>query len=292
MIELQYKMNIIKKEDETFPQNLKVLSNCPDIIYVLGNTKILNDFSISVVGSRVCDDYGIEVTKRIVKELVKRNICIVSGLANGIDTIAHYTAIENGGKTIAIIGCGFGNIYPSNNNKLLKEIIEHGGAIISEYLPDQMPLKQCFPHRNRLVACFSESIIVTEAREKSGAIITASIAKQYKKNVYIVPGEITNSKCRGSNYLIRDGAKVILNVNDSLENFPQENILIDNKKTDLIIDDKYKDTYELIEDKPKNINEICKLSAFSAQKVMTDLTLMEMDGIIKSLPGGYYKRSN
>ncbi len=293
MVEVKYEMKIIKKEDSNFPWRLRVLDDCPDILYVLGNTNILNDFSIAVVGSRICDEYGKSVTETLTKELVMRDVCIVSGLALGIDTYAHKTALKFNGKTIAVIGNGFADIYPSENKELVKEIIENGGAIISEYLPDQEPKNICFPHRNRIVACMTEGTIVTQARNKSGALITAHIAQKHDKKVFAVPGQINDEKNIGSNSLFSSGAKIVLDIKDIMTEFPNYKYMVKNIP---IIEtnkkeppEKYKEIYELLSDKPKHITEICKHAQKSAQEVMSDLTLLELTGFIQMLPGGLYK---
>lgn len=190
MVKLKYEMKVLKREDADFPWRLKILPDCPDILFVLGNTKILNNFSIAVVGSRDCDEYGKMVTEELSRELALRNVCILSGLAEGIDACAHKGALNCNGKTIAVIGNGFENIYPASNKKIVEKIISKGGAIISEYFPDQPPLKSGFPHRNRLVACMSEGTLITEARENSGALITASLAQKYGKKIFVVPRRI------------------------------------------------------------------------------------------------------
>ena len=292
MVRLKYDMTILKKEDVDFPWRLKGLPDCPDIIFALGNIKILNNFSIAVVGSRLCNEYGIRVTNKIVEDLTNRGICIVSGLAEGIDTYAHRAAIRNNGKTIAVIGNGFENIYPYGNAKLVNEIIEKGGAIISEYFPDQAPLSFCFPHRNRLVACMTEGTLVTQAREDSGALITANLAMKYGKKVFAVPGDITDKKCFGSNRIINCGAKLVRDVNDILAeyscyNFP---IISNNQQTEIKVpDEKYNEIYKTLESGPMHINEICKKTDKSIQMVLSDLTMLEMQGFIEILPGEYYK---
>ena len=292
MIKLKYPIKILERDENYFPQNLKILTDCPDIIFALGNVEIMNSFSIAVVGSRICDDYGISVTEKIVRELVNRNVCIVSGLAEGIDTIAHKTAIESGGKTIAVIGSGFGNIYPSSNKKLVSEIIESGGAIISEYFPDQHCMRQLFPMRNRIVACMTEGTIVTEAREKSGALITAEIAKHYEKKLFAVPGNIFSIKNKGNNLLIKSGAKIVLDIDDVMNEFPNYNYdYLGDEKDTLNVDEEFKYLYEIINDSAIHINEISRLANKSIKEIMGDITLLEMSGAIISLSGGYYKRN-
>ena len=293
MVDLKHKMVILKKEDSDFPWRLKALADCPDIVYVLGNTKVLNDFSIAVVGSRICDEYGNNVTNKIVGDLIARDICIVSGLAEGIDTYAHDAAINNNGKTIAVIGNGFENIYPSSNQKLADKIIESGGAIISEYFPDQIPLRFCFPHRNRLVACMTEGTLIIQAREDSGSLITANIAMKYGKKTFAIPGDITNKKCFGSNSIINCGAKLVQSANDILKEYScYEFPIISNIKEYNEFkkpDEKYMETYKMFESTPLHINEICKKTGKPIKFILSDLTMLEMQGFIERMPGDYYR---
>ncbi len=294
MIKLKYDMKIIKKEDPDFPWRLRLLNDCPDLIFVLGNTRILNDFSIAIVGSRDFDEYGRHITKKFSSELAKRGVCIVSGLAEGIDTCAHIGAVEANCKTIAVIGNGFDNIYTPSNKKLVDDIITSGGAIISEYLPDQKPLSVCFPARNRIVACMTDGTLVTEAREKSGALITAKIAMRYGKKVFAVPGEADNEKCNGSNSLLSDGAKLVVDVRDILKEYPfykySEKVVTNKNVLVREPDVKYLETYSIIGDTPLHISEICKRANCSPSQIMADLTMLEMDGFIEQIAGGFFKK--
>ncbi len=280
-------LHILKKEDEYFPWRLKILEDCPDIIYVLGNVSILNEFYLAIVGSRVCDEYGKKITRYLVDGLVQSGVGIVSGLAEGIDTEAHEETLLKHGKTIAILGSGFEYIYPSCNYKLLERIVENGGAIISEYMPDEMPKRFYFPKRNRLVACISEGVIVTQARQKSGALITARLAQKYKKKVFAVPGNLDSNKAKGGNELLQKGAKLVVDVEDILNEFPTysfKNII----KEKITVPEQYQTIYNLLQENAMSINEISKKTNKSIQEVMVQLTMLEMDGYIKELPGKVY----
>ena len=183
-------------------------------MYVLGNKKILNNKGIAIVGTRDCTKYGKNISFKFSKELTQKGFNIISGLALGID-------MENSksiGKTIAVLGCGIDELYPKQNKILAKQILKTGGCIISEYPNGTKPNKANFPQRNRIISGLAESIIVVEAGERSGAIITANLALEQGKEIFAVPGDITKKQSIGTNKLIKDGAFLITEVNDILNN--------------------------------------------------------------------------
>ena len=293
MVELKNKLYILKKEDYNFPWRLRILKDCPDILFVLGNPEILNNFSIAVVGSRICSEYGKRMAEKFSTELVSAGVCIVSGLAEGIDAYAHNATLKQAGKTIAILGGGFANIFPKCNEKLLNDIIERGGAIISEYFPDDVPKSFYFPRRNRLVACMTEGTLVVEAREKSGALITASIAKKYNKKVFVVPSNLDNEKSKGSNGIIKLGAKVTFFTKDILDEFSYYNFKPHNivqEPVEVNVPNEFQSTYMLLKNEPQHLNEICRVSEKNIEQTMAELTMLEMYGYIKQLPGKLYKK--
>ena len=179
----------------------------------MGNIDIINKKSIGVVGARKCSNYGLTVTKLLTKELITNNITLISGGARGIDSIAHKTALENDGYNISVLGCGIDITYPAENKDLFSKIAENG-VVISEFLLGTPPLKDNFPRRNRIISGLSESVIVIEASEKSGSLITARLALKQQKTVIAVPGSILYSGASGSNKLLRDGATICTGVED------------------------------------------------------------------------------
>lgn len=215
----RYEIEIITIQDEKYPNKLRNIYDSPAILYVKGDSSILNDFSISIIGCRQCSEYGRIVAKQISFELAKYNINIVSGMAKGIDTCAHIGCINAKGKTIAVLGSGLDRVYPKENIKLYNEIIKSGGAIISEYIIGTKPDKLNFPARNRIVSGLSNGIIVVEAKEKSGTLITVDFALEQGKDVFAVPGNITSHNSIGTNKLIKQGAKMITCVNDIIEEY-------------------------------------------------------------------------
>ena len=221
------KLTIIKQQDKAYPKAFSIMQQKPEKIYCIGNLSLLNKQSYAVIGARDCSIYGTKVAISIGTELVKNNYVVISGLAKGIDTYAHVGALNaiyknkqvqmnesTYGNTIAVLGSGFNNIYPSENIKLAKQIIENGGLLISEYAPDIVAKPTYFPRRNSIIAALSKGIIVVEAKQKSGTFTTVNYALEYNKDVYAVPGNILSQKSAGTNQLIKEGAMVYTEIED------------------------------------------------------------------------------
>lgn len=211
-------IDIIHIYEESYPQILKQIYDAPISLYIKGNKEILNNKSIGIVGCRECTDYGKKATKYFAYNLSKENINIVSGLAKGVDSYAHWGSIgainelKNHnicGKTIAVVGNGLDMVYPKENIELANEILRSGGAIISEYSCGTKPDKMNFPARNRIISGISSGIIVVEAKEKSGTLITVDFALEQGRDVYVVPGNINSINSVGTNDLIKQGARLV-----------------------------------------------------------------------------------
>ena len=197
----------IDVEDEKYPQRLLKILNFPTEIYAVGNIELLNaEYTVGIVGARKCTEYGSRVANEFAKELSKKDICVVSGMAVGIDGIAHNAAIDEQGKTIAVLGSGFNYIYPPENEWLFHKIIEKGGCIISEYPPETEPDNKKYPTRNRIISGLSDAVLVVEAMHRSGSTITAKYAREEKKLVYAIPNTIYVSTGVGTNRLLQAGA--------------------------------------------------------------------------------------
>lgn len=215
----EHNIELINIFDKDYPNKLKELYDKPIILFVKGNKKILNDFSIAIIGCRENSKYGEVSANKIAGELAKSNIITVSGLARGIDSIGHNATLKENGKTIAVIGSGLDNIYPKENIDLANEIIKKGGAIVSEYVIGTKPSKMNFPARNRIISGLSDGVVVIEARKKSGTMITVDFALEQGKEVFAVPGSIFSKNSEGTNELIKQGAKLVSSINDILEEF-------------------------------------------------------------------------
>ncbi len=206
-----------------YPEKLRYIYDSPLQLYVLGNKKILNQKAIAIVGARKATEYGKKMAYKFSKELAEKGINIISGLAKGIDSYAHLGTIQAQGKvidsrkigkTIAVMGSGFNNIYPKENIDLARKIIKSGGCIITEYSAETKPEKLNFPKRNRIISGLSNGVLVVEASKISGALITADFALEQGKEVFALPGDITREQSEGCNELIKDGANIITNSQD------------------------------------------------------------------------------
>lgn len=212
-------ISIITIKDKYYPDKLKVIYDPPVVLYVKGNKKILNNKSIAIVGCRKSTKYGENIANKLAYNLSLNNINVISGLARGIDSYAHIGALKAKGKTIAVVGCGLDMVYPEENKKLFNEIVLQKGAIVSEYIVGTRPLAKNFPRRNRIISALSDGVVVVEAREKSGTLITVDFALEQGKEIYAIPGNINNLNAYGTNELIKQGAKVVTKINDVLEDF-------------------------------------------------------------------------
>lgn len=212
-------IKLISIKDKEYPKKLRNIPNSPLWLYVKGNTKILNGFSLAIIGCRNSSKYGEIISEKLSYELSKKNINIISGLARGIDSSAHIGAVKAKGKTIAVLGCGLDIIYPKENEKIANEILNNGGSIISEYIIGTKPNKENFPKRNRIISGLSDGIIVVEAKERSGTFITVDYGLEQGKDIFAVPGNINSKNSIGTNRLIQDGAKIITKVDDIIEEY-------------------------------------------------------------------------
>ena len=208
------KIKTITVGDEAYPENLMHIYGKPQTLYVLGNEKLLDAQSIAIIGCRKASDYGWKNAYKFGYELAKKGICVVSGFARGIDSYAHKGALAAKGTTIAVLGCGLDVVYPPENVDLYKQIVMNNGAIITEYPLGSRPEKHHFPARNRIISGLSDGVLVVEAKERSGTLITVEYALEQGKNVYAIPGNITSENSYGTNELIKEGAIPITKIED------------------------------------------------------------------------------
>ena len=210
----RYNIKLIKYTDKTYPKNLLNISDYPIALFAIGNLELLLKRSIAIVGARDSSEYGENITGEISNFLSKKDYTIVSGLARGIDRMAHISTINY--NTIAVLGSGIteNTFYPKENYELFLEIIKRGGLVLTENMPDSKPYKWKFPMRNRIIAGIADSIIITEAKKKSGSLITARFGLEFGKDVYTIPGNIDSDKYSGNNLLILDGAIPITEISD------------------------------------------------------------------------------
>ena len=287
-------MTVIELENKLYPKILKNIKKTPKKLYINGNLDILNSNCIAIVGSRKNTKYGEKWCKKFAQEFIKYNLTIVSGMALGIDKIAHKTAIRNGGKTIAVLPSGLENIYPEENLELYNEIILNGGCVISEYEPKIKASSKKFLERNRIVSGLSLGTVVIEAAYRSGTSVTAKIAKEQGRDVFCIPGSLDNPKSIGTNNLIKEFAKIVTSPKDVINNYNFLHKIEVNSNT-LVkeqIPEEYKKIYSLITDIPININDIAKKSLLELREVSSKLTMLELDGKVVKLPGNMYIRGD
>lgn len=280
---------ILHKNNKYFPKNFLKLKDCPEFIFVLGNEQILNDFSIAIVGARKASYESKEIAKNIAEDIASSDVTVVSGLAIGIDSEAHAGALKAQGKTIAVLGNGLDKIYPRENKKLAMQIIESGGAIISEQFPGSDPLPINLNKRNRLISALAECVLIVEAKRKSGSLITAEYAKKQEKKLFVIPGGINDINFEGSNQLLVDGAKCARNANDVLRNYDLKIKENTPRGSPNKIPENLVSIYNLITKKGTSFQEICAKSTESTKDIFTKLTMLEVSRHIKKADGKFFK---
>lgn len=286
-------IEIIDRTSEFYPELLKNIKKAPEKIYVLGNLENLNSRCFAIIGSRRCTEYGEKAGKRFAYDLAKQGFTIVSGLALGIDSSAHIGALEAKGKTIAVLGDGFDYIYPKENFKLFEEILKNDGTVITEYAPNIQACADNFRKRNRIVSGISLGVLVVEAAEHSGTGITVNYARTQRKPIFSIPSNINNLKGAGTNRLLKRDGILVTDVNDILEYYDLPQIIQTNIEEIIIkpveIKPEYKKIYDVICEGPIHINKISQKLNISIAELNSTLLMMELEGIIESLPANMYK---
>lgn len=280
-------MKIIKLEQKDFPLKLKKIQNCPKQLYYIGNIELLYQDCFAVVGTRRITDYGIKNCKTFSKELALRDIPIVSGMAVGTDTVAHKTALDYNGSTIAVLGGGLKRIFPKENYELFNRIIENGGLVITEYENDVEPDKTKFPQRNRIVSAISEGILIIEAAYRSGTSITAQYARQQEKKIFAIPGRLDNSFGVGVNKLIKEGAILTTEIEDILINYPQFMNRMRKSETQKKIKKEYKKIYQILSESDSSIDDLIIQTNYGITELVKILSNMQIENIISQEMGVY-----
>lgn len=287
-------INTVSIFDEDYPALLKEITDPPPVIFFRGKLQDENEPSIGIVGTRKCTVYGKQATHDIAFELAKNGVTIVSGLALGIDGIAHEAALEAGGKTIAVLGSGVDrkNIYPASHQPLAERIISSGGCVLSEYPPGFEPTQYSFPARNRIIAGLSLGTLVAEAPIKSGALITAERCLDYNRDVFAIPHPITSLQGAGGNELLKKGATLVSDASDILHSLEITSSFKssgnDKIKKPIPTDQLETDICSLLENEPKQVDEIIKSIGLPSGQITGKLTLMEMKGLISNIGGMTY----
>ena len=287
-------IRIIPFTSSEYPENLKNIYDPPPFLYVNGTFEKQDGNAIAVVGSRYASEYGMKATQRITCDLTSCGITIISGMARGIDSCAHREALAGGGRTIAVLGSGVDVVYPPENRELYKRITAQG-AVISEYPMGTKPNSYNFPGRNRIISALSLGVLVAEASQKSGSLITARYALEQGREVFATPGNIYSYKSRGTNDLLKRGAKVVQTAEDILEElqFPVEkrnNMDYNCRKNREELGLEEQKLYELIEEESVHIDELMLKSGLSSGQLSSILLDLELKDLIQHLPGKRFVR--
>lgn len=285
---------ILTLRDETYPSRLRNIYDPPPLLYLKGELKREDEFSIAIVGSRKTTPYGRWITERISQALARNGLTIVSGMARGVDSVAHWGAISGGGRTIAVLGSGVDVIYPRENRNLYTRIVEQG-AVLSEFPMGSPPEGGHFPKRNRIISGLSLGVVVVEAGPESGSLITANYALEQGREVFAIPGNVGAGGSRGTNRLIKEGAKLVESSEDILEEIlPQwqrEKEKVEEirpKGPDLTAEERI--LYEMLSETPLHIDEIIRESRLDPGSVSSLLLTLELKGLITQWPGKCFNR--
>lgn len=278
--------------DEDYPKYLKNIYSPPIFLYYKGEIKKSDEIAIAIVGTRKPSNYGKEIAKEFSSEISRHHVTIISGLARGIDSIAHRAALDNNGRTIAVIGSGLDVIYPPENEKLFKQIIENG-CVISEFKLGTQPEAQNFPQRNRIISGLSKGVLIIETKIVGGAIQTANHALDQGKEVYAIPGNIHSINSEGTNYLIQQGnAQLVLSPSEILKDLKIDLSEVSNEKRKKNFEDLTLFEQKIIDvlaDKQLQIDQIAELTCLSVSECLVILLNLEFKGYIRQLPGKYFE---
>ena len=285
-------INILTFEDENYPYMLRQIPNPPMWLFYKGDLFSCNlERTVAFVGSRNASLSGKESVKKVISDLRNTDICIVSGLATGIDSVSHQAAIDNNLKTIGVIASGFDFIYPSGNKYLYEKIENGAGAIVTEYYPTFEPIKFRFPQRNRIVSGISHGTVVAEAAIKSGALITAGLTLEQGREVMCIPGNINNINTQGIYKLIKDGATMVTSGEDILNALNWEiKLNISSNENLSQLSDCEKNIFDIISVESKSFDEIQTLTGISTDELLICLTEMELKGLVEASEGDKYKK--
>lgn len=289
---LREKIKIISIYHNEYPQRLRKIHSPPTLIYVKGNLKE-KKLAIAIVGARKATLYGKKIAQNFGYQLSQEDVQVISGLARGIDVSGHQGAVGGQGGTVAVLGSGVNVVYPRENINTYKKIIDsENGCILSEFPLDTQPLKINFPIRNRIISGLSDGMVIVEAGEKSGSLITADFALEQGKEVFAVPGPITNPMSKGPHKLIKEGAKLVSDINDILEEFGQLRFFEFEDKINYNLDQKEKAILKVLGADPITIDEIAKETKIPFGEVIAKLSILEIKGLVLQGPGRKFMTVN
>lgn len=280
------KVNIISFSDARYPENLREIYDAPILLYVKGALTENHVPRVAIVGSRRPSLYGLRMAGKIASELSQAGVVVVSGLALGIDSAAHAGALSGNSATLAVLGSGLSNIYPEQNKKLAEQIIEKG-ALISEYPMETLPIPGNFPIRNRIISGLSQLVLVVEAGEKSGALITADAALDQGRDVLAIPGNADSERSYGTHSLLKQGAKLVTSAADVLEELKMSSGAIKTaaEKKPLNLSPEEEKLFSLLQNEPLHVDTLIEESGLAPSRIITHISRLQMKGYVKELPG-------
>lgn len=291
----QHDCRLLTFWEAEFPPLLKKIYDPPVLLFVKGEIQPADAAAIAVVGTRAPTEYGKLATERLVAALIERRFTIVSGLARGIDTVAHQAAVQARGRTLAVLGSGLDQIYPPENRRLAQEIIQRG-AVMSEYFFGTKPDAVNFPRRNRIISGLTLGTLVVEAGEESGALITAQNALEQGREVFAVPGSIFSPKSHGPHRLIQDGAKLVMNVEDMLAELPQQLNMFDERKAAqppvVALNETEQKVLAQLSHEPRHVDLLARQTNLLTSQLLPVLLDLEFNNLIKQLPGMLFIKIN
>ncbi|UNC91817.1 DNA-processing protein DprA [Candidatus Contubernalis alkaliaceticus] len=282
-------IQVITYEDEDYPESLKHIHAPPALLYVKGAALFEKHPRIAVVGTRKCTPYGKKIAVEVSQTLAEQGFTVVSGMARGIDTLAHLSCLKAGGRTIAVLGSGLDVIYPRENESLSKKIVENG-ALVSEFPLGTKPLPRNFPMRNRIISGLSLGVVVVESAHKSGALITADCALEQGREVFAVPGNIDSPYSRGCNRLIKQGAVLLDSPIDILQELGYDVIYESEEQENVCLTLQEEELLRFLTSQPIHVDSLREQCGLSSRQLNALLTLLELKKIIKQFPGKYFVR--
>lgn len=280
---LEKGIQVLTWEDETYPRRLRDIEQSPPVLYMLGELHDEDRWAVAIVGTRRVTQYGRQVTREVASQLAQAGITVVSGLARGVDAVAHQAALQSGGRSIAIMGCGVDIIYPPEHRQLASEIVQHG-ALLSDYPPGTPPDAVNFPPRNRIISGIAHAVLIVEAGERSGALITAAFAAEQGREVFAVPGNIYAPQSRGTNNLIRQGANVFCDVQDLIESL-NLTLVAEHRAAQKALPSNPDEArlFAVLSQEPLHVDEIRAKVDMPIAQVAATLSIMELKGLVKQV---------
>ncbi len=284
-------IGVVAVDEPAYPALLRYIFDPPRVLYIKGDPAVLQQPMLAIVGARKATHYGLGVAEKIARDLAAAGLCIVSGMARGIDTAAHKGALIARRPTVAVLGCGVDIVYPPENKKVMADIIA-SGAVISEFPPGTAPVGGNFPQRNRVISGLSRGVMVIEAAEKSGSLITADFALEQGRDVFAVPGQVTSPLNTGAHRLIKQGAKLVEDARDVLEELGLAAAAEEPREMEITksLTANEKKVYNIVSDNPVNPEKIIGETGMSSAEVLSTLLVLELKGLVRQLPGQRYIR--